>query len=64
MWQGGVRKSVPPAPNLFKIFKPLWIIDEAAPELRSLAGQEGAGPDLPGRQCGGAGHRGRFDASE
>jgi len=54
MWQRGVRKSVPPDINLFKIFKLLWSNGEAAPELRPAAGEKGAGPDVPGRQCGGA----------
>jgi hypothetical protein len=64
MWQREVRKSVPPALNLFKIFKPLWIHGEAAQELRPSAGKKGAGPVLPGRQSGGEGLPGCLGASE
>jgi hypothetical protein len=44
MWQREVRKSVPPASNLFKVFKLLWRYRKAARELLSAAGEKGAGP--------------------
>jgi len=44
MWQRKLRRRLPLARNLFKIFKLLWMDYKAATEMPDAAGEEGAGP--------------------